>query len=140
MIRFEEQTTVNAPAADVLTYVSDIANHAAWSGHGLEIARVDDGPVKAGTTFETVAKQFGTQREKSTVTELSATTFAWTSQGGLGTARHWFTVAGDGPTTVTKGIEFSEPSFLAKMLGFKLKKDAPKALRSDLSKIASVFG
>jgi uncharacterized membrane protein len=139
MVRFEESIVIAAPADSVYAYVSDLTRHGEWSGHGLQVTKDDDGPVAVGSTFSTTAKQFGTQREQSTITEMTpGTRFAWESTGGLGLARHWFdlTAAADGgSTSVAKGLEFTKPSFLAKVMGWRLSRDEPKSLRSDLAKI-----
>jgi hypothetical protein len=68
MKRFEERISIDAPASTVFDYVSDFTKHGEWALHGLEVTREGDGLVGVGTTFSTVAKQFGTQREKSTIT------------------------------------------------------------------------
>jgi uncharacterized protein YndB with AHSA1/START domain len=137
MKAFTERGTIDAPAADVFAYVSDMTRHGEWGGHGLQVTKDDDGPVAVGSTYSTVAKQFGTQREHSTVTELEpGSVFGWDSQGTLGTVHHRFAVgAGDGSTTLTKSAEFTHESFLAKLTGWKLSKDIPAGLRADLAKI-----
>ena len=137
MKRFEERITINASAGAVYDYVSDFTKHGEWAGHGLQVTPDADGPMAVGSTYSTVAKQFGTQREHSTVTELSpGKAFAWESKGGLGLARHRFSLEDQsGSTLLTKSAEIVEPTFLAKMLGWRLAKDIPSALRADLEKI-----
>ena len=143
MKRWEESITIKAPADKVFSYVSDFARHAEWSGHGLQVSRADDGPVVVGTKFLTVAKLFGTQREESTITEMTAPKeFGWMSVGGLGRTHHRFSLREDAGTTVlAKSAEFIEQTTLAKITMFKLSRDVPKGLRSDLAKIkATVEG
>jgi Polyketide cyclase / dehydrase and lipid transport len=70
MKTFEAKTTISASAQTVFDYVSDFTKHGEWAGHGLQVTKDSDGPVAIGSTYSTVAKQFGTQREHSTVTEL----------------------------------------------------------------------
>ena len=134
---FEARVTINAPAAKVFDYVSDFTRHGEWSGHGLQVTREGDGPVAVGTVFSTVAKQFGTQREQSTVTEITPnTSFAWDSVGGLGRVHHWFTVTDEGgSTTLVKGAEMIQPSFLARVMTWRLGRDIPKSLQSDVENI-----
>ena len=143
MDRVEERTVIEAPAERIYGYVSDFSRHGEWSGHGLQVTKDRDGPVEVGTTFSTVARQFGTQREHSTITEMTpGKRFAWESKGSLGLARHWFelTPSADGAsTTVVKGMEFAQPSFLAKLTSRRLAKDEPKSLRSDLEKIKAAM-
>jgi len=136
MKRYEERTTIDAQAGTVYDYVSDFTRHGEWAANGLTVTKDGEGPVTMGSTFSTTAKQFGTQREHSTITALDpGKAFGWESKGALGLVRHRFDLSGDGPTEVTKSAEFAEPSFLAKITGWRLKKDVPAALRSDLEKI-----
>lgn len=135
--RYEQQITIRASVQTVFDYVSDFTRHGEWAGHGLEVTQDGDGPVRVGSTFSTVAKQFGTQREHSTITELEPnSTFGWDSRGALGMAHHRFTIAeAEGGSSLSKSAELTEPSFLAKMMGWKLSKDIPADLHSDLEKI-----
>jgi uncharacterized membrane protein len=137
MKRFEDQISIHAPARRVFAYVADFTRHGEWAGHGLEVTKSGDGAVAVGTTFSTTAKQFGTQREQSTITELTPDkTFAWDSTGALGRAHHWFSLSDEGDsTTLSKGAEMVDPSFLAKVTSWKLSKDIPKGIHSDLANI-----
>ena len=137
MRRYEERITIAAPAGRVFDYVSDFTRHGEWSGHGLQVTKESEGPVAVGTTYATVARQFGTQREHSTITEITpGKAFAWDSTGTLGRVHHAFTMTEDaGSTTLTKSAEFVQPTFLARLTGWKLSRDVPKGLRSDLAKI-----
>ncbi|MEX0985485.1 MAG: SRPBCC family protein [Actinomycetota bacterium] len=137
MKRFEERITIVAPADRVYDYVADMATHAEWSGNGLTVTKSSDGPIAVGTVYATTAKQFGTQREQSTVIETTpGRTFAWDSVGALGRARHTFGLSTDaGSTTVIKSAEIVEPTFLARVTGWKLSKDIPVGLRRDLERI-----
>ena len=137
MKTFEATTTISAPSQTVFDYVSDFPKHGDWAGHGLQVTKDSDGPVAMGSTYSTVAKQFGTQREHSTVTELEpGRVFGWDSKGALGTVHHRFTVAAaEGGTNLTKSAEFLDRSFLAKMTGWKISRDLPAGLRADVEKI-----
>src|SRR2546427_779580 len=99
MKRWEKSITVSAPIDNVFAYVSDFSRHGEWSGNELQISREDGGPVGVGSTFSTVAKQFGTQREKSTVTQMTPPReFGWDSTGWLGPA--------DNPICPARGVDF----------------------------------
>jgi hypothetical protein len=137
MKRFEDRISIHAPVGKVFDYVADFARHGEWGGHDLEVTKSSDGPVAVGTTFFTTAKLFGTQREQSTVTELSPnTTFAWDSTGALGRAHHSFSLSENGgSTTLTKSAQVVEPTFLAKITSWKVSRDIPKGLHSDLVNI-----
>lgn len=141
--RFEDRIEIDVPAGQVYDYVADFSRHAEWAGHGLQVTTSTEGPAAVGSVFSTTAKQFGTQREQSTITEASpGSAFAWESTGALGRARHRFALAAGGAsTTLTKSAEIVEPKFLAKLTGWKLSKDIPKDLHSDLANIkASLEG
>jgi uncharacterized membrane protein len=137
MKRHEERISIDVPADQVYAYVADFPRHAVWSGNGLQVTKETEGPVAVGTVYATTAKQFGTQREHSTLTELApGSAFAWESKGALGLARHRFALAGEGAsTTVTKSAQIVEPTFLAKLTSWKLSKDIPSGLRRDLANI-----
>ena len=139
MERFEDTISINAPAGRVFDYVADFTRHGEWAGNGLEVTKSSDGPVAVGSTFSTTAKLFGTQREQSTITDLTPTkAFAWDSVGALGRAHHSFALSEDGgATTLTKTAQIVEPKFLAKMTSWRLSKDIPKGLHSDLANIKS---
>jgi Polyketide cyclase / dehydrase and lipid transport len=143
MKRWERSTSINAPADKVFAYVSDFTRHGEWGGHGLTVTPAGSGPAAVGAKYSTTAKLFGTQREQSTITEINAPSlFGWESVGALGRVHHWFSLREDaGATTVTKGAEFVEAKFLAKMTMFRISKDIPAGLESDLAKIkANVEG
>ena len=143
MKRWDEQIDIDAPADKVFSYVSDFTRHGEWSGHELQVASVDGGPVAVGAKFSTTAKQFGTQREESTITEMTPPKeFGWISVGALGRVHHSFSLREDpGTTTLSKEADVVEATLLAKITMFKLSRDIPKGLRSDLAKIkAAVEG
>lgn len=137
MKRFEDRVSIQAPIGRVFDYVADFGRHGEWSGNGLEVTKSSEGPVLVGSTFSTTAKQFGTQREQSTITELTpGRTFAWDSTGALGRVHHWFSLTEDGgATALTKGAELVEPTFLARITSWRLSRDIPKGLHRDLENI-----
>jgi polyketide cyclase/dehydrase/lipid transport protein len=137
MARFSAETTIKASPDQVFAYVSDMTRHGEWGAYGLEVKAVSGGPVGVGSTFASTAKQFGTQRETQTVTECSPPArFAFQAKGGLGLARHAFDLSAvDGGTRVTKSMELIEPSFLAKVMSFRINGAQPKELAEDLRRI-----
>ena len=137
MKHLEDRITIQATAGRVYDYVADMTTHADWLGNGLQVTKSTEGPVAVGTIYATTAKQFGTQREHSTVTEMTpGRAFAWDSVGALGRAHHAFAISKDGgATTVTKSAEIVEPTFLAKVTGWKVSRDIPAGLHRDLQRI-----
>ncbi len=137
MKRFEDRISIDRPPDRVYDYVADFTRHGEWAGHGLEVTTSTDGPVAVGTTFSTTAKQFGTQHEQSVITDLvPGKMFAWDSTGALGRVHHWFSLSADGgSTTLSKGAEMVDPTFLAKLTSWKLSRDIPNGIHSDLAKI-----
>ena len=135
--RWEETIDVKAPADKIWGMVADFNRHNEFSGHGLQAEQTSDGPVGVGTTYATTAKQFGTQKEKSTITAMDTPKqFEWDSKGALGTVHHWIAMSeSGGVTTVRKGAEIMQPTLLAKMTGRRIAKDLPKGLRENLEKI-----
>lgn len=137
MKSYQAQTNIGVPPQAVFDYVSDFTKHGEWAGHGLAVTKDSDGPVAIGSTYSTTAKQFGTQKEHSAVSEFDPPkVFGWDSTGALGTVHHRFTVSSsEGMTGVTKSADLTKPSFLAKLTGWKLAKDIPAGLRSDVENI-----
>jgi uncharacterized protein YndB with AHSA1/START domain len=137
MKRWEDRISIQAPPARVFDYVADFTRHGEWAGSGLAVTNENEGPAAVGSVYSTTAKQFGTQREHSTITQLEPTSaFAWDSRGALGRVHHWFALSEDGgSTTLTKGAEMLEPTFLSKITSWKIKKDIPNGIHSDLANI-----
>jgi hypothetical protein len=137
MKRYEDRIPIQAPAGRIFEYVADFSRHGEWAGHGLAVTKESEGPVAVGTTYATTAKLLGTQRERSTITELEpGRVFSWDSTGALGRVHHWFSLSEDAGTTIlSKGAEMVEPSVLAKITSWKLSKDIPNGIHSDLANI-----
>ena len=138
MAVFRKETTIQKSPEEVFAYISDMARHGEWGGHELEVTKTSDGPIGVGSTFSSLAKQFGTQREQQTVTEyLPGRRFVFEATGALGLARHTFELApsADGGTNISKSMELVKPTFLARMTTLKIRSDQPKAMESDLANI-----
>jgi hypothetical protein len=66
--------------------------------------------------------------------------FGWESSGALGRLHHWFSLGeASGSTTLMKGAEFVEAKLLAKATMFKISRDIPAGLESDLAKIKAAL-
>ena len=137
MAVFSQETTINRSLEDVFAYVSDMTKHGEWGGHNLEVKQTSNGSIGVGATFASTAQQFGTQRETQTIVDYSpGKRFAFEAKGGLGLARHVFDLTPDGGgTRVSKSMELTKPSFLARLMSMKIKGDQAKALPQDLQRI-----
>ncbi|HEY7269731.1 MAG TPA: SRPBCC family protein [Dehalococcoidia bacterium] len=137
MTRFEAKTDIKASPQQVFDYVSDMTKHGEWGAYGLEVTQTSGSGPGMGATYASTAKNFGTQREQQTVTAFDpGRRFAFQSKGALGLAEHAFDLSGsDGSTSVTKSMELVQPSFLARVMSFRIKGAQPKELAADLERI-----
>jgi hypothetical protein len=105
------------------------------------LRQTSSGPLAVGSTFESVAHQFGAQNEKQTITEYTpGKRVAFDSAGKLGVARHSFDLSpADGGTRLIKSVDFTRPSFLARMMTLMIGRQQPKAMQADLEKIKHHF-
>jgi hypothetical protein len=137
MAAYSKETTIKRSPEDVFAYVSDMTKHGEWGANKLAVQKTSDGATGIGSTFASTAELFGTQKETQTVTEYApGRRFAFEAKGSLGVARHVFEMAasGDG-TRLTKSMELIKPSFLARLMTFKIGMDQPKALAQDVERI-----
>ena len=107
----QRQTEIHASDAEIFTYLIDVSNHSQWSGHNLKVEKKSDGPVGAGSVFETVGQQFGEQPGTVTITEaVPNQKIVYESDGKVGHFRHQFLIEpeADGNVKVTKSMEMLE--------------------------------
>ncbi len=138
MAIIERQTTVNAPAEKVFSYVSDIPRHSEWAAHKLEIESASEGAVAVGSTFNCVGHEMGTHRGKVTVTELVPNSkLVYEAEDDTGRFRHHFMLEEEGGATrVTKGVEALRLSLLFKILSpVAFAFMVPRGLDGDLKRI-----
>jgi uncharacterized protein YndB with AHSA1/START domain len=138
-MRFEESTTINAPAEKVFDYVADVTRHPEWAGTPLETKMTSSGTMSVGSTFGSVGKQFGKHKNVCTITEyVPGTKIAFDSTGDHGLFKHWFALSeSGGQTKLTKGMDLTAPSIMSRLFSPYIKRNAPKALKGDLAKIKS---
>lgn len=94
------QTEINAPAADVFAYISDLTRHGQWSADPLEI-RLVEGDGGVGSRYRSIAKSKGkTITAEIAVTESdSPTMFAFEVSDLTGRYTHKFALQAYGQVT-----------------------------------------
>jgi uncharacterized membrane protein len=90
MATLESQIQIGASPEQVFAFIADLEKHPQWS-HCMEIAKTSEGPVGAGTTYQSKGKNFGmTSNEKVEVTAHEPNDrFAWESTGAFGWKFNW---------------------------------------------------
>jgi uncharacterized protein YndB with AHSA1/START domain len=68
-----KEADIAAPPEKVYEYLIDFPRHAEWTtpGHGVKITPASEGPTTVGSVFNSDAHQFGAQRDRINVTELT---------------------------------------------------------------------
>ncbi|HEX5141300.1 MAG TPA: SRPBCC family protein [Dehalococcoidia bacterium] len=137
MGRYAREIVINATPQQVFDYVSQMTRHPEWAQHDLKVEQTSQGAAGAGSTYSSVAHQFGTQKETQTVTEYSPPSlFAFEAKGSLGTARHSFDIRSSGSgSSVTKSMELTRPSFMARVMTPMISRQTRSSLASDLERI-----
>ncbi len=140
MPSIERQTTINAPAEKVFSYLADFPRHSEWAKpqHRLEIEKTSDGPIGQGAMFRSVGHQFGRNEDTVTITEyVPNQRIVYQSDGNAGLVRHSFELAPvEGGVQLTKGFESvkAKPPF-SLLLPIVAMFVLPGALTGDLQRI-----
>jgi hypothetical protein len=137
LARFAREIFINAAPDRVFDYVADMPRHSEWAQHDLQVTQTSQGAVGVGATFASVGHQFGTQRETQTVVYYTpGARFAFDAKGSIGIVRHAFDLAAmDGGTKVTKSMEVTKPSLMARIMAPMIAKQTKKGLAVDLERI-----
>jgi len=143
-MKIVKEVDIAATPETVYEYLLDFPRHAEWTtpGHKVSITRTSDGPTVVGSTFTCEAHQFGSQRDRIEVTELTPNrliAFGVTMKDG-NTFGHRFelepTSAG---THLTKRFESRKLNLLSKLslpVGMIV---APKMIAHDMERIKAHF-
>jgi hypothetical protein len=71
MHKMERSIVINRPVEEVFAYVIDPRNNAEWNGWVIESVVTSEGPLREGTTFDSVTKFLGKViRSEAIITEL----------------------------------------------------------------------
>ncbi len=134
------EADIAAPPQKVYEYLVDFPRHSEWTtpGHGVRITAAVPGPAAVGSSFNSVAHQFGSQQDRISVTELTPNSRivyeATMKDGSL--FRHTFTMEPSGSGThLTKrfqSVRLSLPMKLFSPMGSLM---APKTVTGDLERI-----
>jgi len=68
-----KEADIAASPEKVYEYLLDFPRHSEWTtpGHGVKITPASEGPTTVGSVFNSEAHQFGAQRDRIDVTELT---------------------------------------------------------------------
>jgi len=137
MGRWSKETTIKASPDKVFDYVADLTKHPQWASHDTSVTAQTPGEVKAGSKYNTVGHQFGTQNEVVTVTDYAPNTkFGYESNGKIGIVRHGFDLRPEGDAThVTKWTDIVKPSLMTRLMMPIIGSKVPPGLDTDLAKI-----
>jgi uncharacterized protein YndB with AHSA1/START domain len=136
-----KEADVNAPPEKLYEYLLDFSRHSEWTtpGHGVHITATSAGPTVVGSVFDSEAHQFGSQRDRLNVTELTPNrriVYEVTMKNG-DMFRHTFDLepAGTG-TRLSKRFESLKLSLASKLLSSIAGAFiAPKLLAGDVERI-----
>jgi carbon monoxide dehydrogenase subunit G len=107
MTTITQRVTVNRPVEEVWDFIGDFENTTRWSQGVLEARQTSDGPLRAGSTLQTVVKAFGRRRTGDyLVTEYEPNhAFAFEVMSGPMTSRARFSLepAGAGTRLTASG-------------------------------------
>ena len=136
MAKYSSETTIDVAPERIFEYVSDMTKHGEWGDHGLQVTltSVANG---LGATYSSTAKSFGTQNETQVVAQLEPPRrFAFDATGSLGVAHHIFEIEPSGSGAhVTKSMELTKPSFLARLIAPMIGRQQRPGLQQDLLRI-----
>ena len=134
---YERSTTVNCTPDKAFAYVSDIAKHADWSTHGLEVEKTSEGPVAVGSTYATTGHLMGTHKAEVRIVDLVPNEkVVYECSDDTGQFRHYISVAPEnGATRLTKGVEPIKTNTLLTILGPFRGLIIPRGLAADLRRI-----
>jgi uncharacterized protein YndB with AHSA1/START domain len=135
--RIARETVINAAPEKVFEYVADMPRHSEWGQHDLTVNQTSAGAAGVGSTFASVAHQFGVQKETQTVVDYTpGKRFAFDATGSIGTVRHAFELEPvGGGTKVTKTMEIFKPSLMARVMGPIIRSKTKAGLAVDLERI-----
>jgi hypothetical protein len=139
MAILEFQTQIDALPGRIFAYISDLEKHVEWSG-GQVITKTSEGPLAAGSTYETQEEgPFGMiLKENVDVLQYHPSErFAWRSYGPMGTWFDWSCELRpqNGGTILVERLDRSKGLLATVMLKLIIQRQMRKAMPEGLTKI-----
>jgi hypothetical protein len=132
--QFSGSAVIDRPIDEVFAFLADGTNDPKFSPRVQEIRKTTDGPIGAGTVFESTVKDAGMTSKRSfeLTTVQAPTTIRWSERSKnlitVPDGGYDLVAAGEGQTRVTVHNTFAGHGFGKLIMGFALKaaiKDAP---------------
>jgi uncharacterized protein YndB with AHSA1/START domain len=135
-----KEADIAAPPEKVYEYLLDFPRHSEWTtpGHGVHITPASGGSTVVGSTFNSEAHQFGSQRDRLDVTELVPNrriVYEVTMKDG-NTFRHTLEMQPSGNGThLSKRFQTLKLSLLSKLTMPMAAVVAPRLVTGDVERI-----
>jgi carbon monoxide dehydrogenase subunit G len=130
-----QSVTVNRPVEEVWDFISNFENTTRWSRGVLQARQTSDGPLRVGSTLETVVKAFGRRRTAAyVVTEYEPNrAFAFEVTSGPMTSRARYSVEPVGAGTRLTASGEAEVTGLFRLLAPLLIRTVERHSQDDLA-------
>jgi carbon monoxide dehydrogenase subunit G len=141
MTTITQSVTVNRPVQEVWDFISTFENTTRWSRGVLEARQTSDGPLRVGSTLETVVKVFGRRRTADyLVTEYEPNhVFAFKVASGPMTSRARYSVQPAGAGTRLTASGEAEATGLYKLLAPVLVRTLKRHSQDDLANLRRIL-
>jgi uncharacterized protein YndB with AHSA1/START domain len=137
-MKFQKETTINAPPDAVFAYIADISRHPEWGTFKMSVEKASDGAIGVGTRYKHVGRQMGAEsRDEVVVTEYEPPQrLVYESDNKDGHFRHTFELSADqAGTHVSKTFDLQKTGFLMKLFTPVILVLAPRQQCRDLERI-----
>ncbi|HEX8133999.1 MAG TPA: SRPBCC family protein [Actinomycetes bacterium] len=136
-----QSVTVDRPVAEVWDFISDFENTTRWSRGVLEARQTSDGPLRVGSTLQTVVKVFGRRHTADyLVTEYEPNhAFAFEVTSGPMTSRARYSVQPAGAGTRLTASGQAEATGLSRLLAPILVRTLERHSEDDLANLKRIL-
>ena len=141
MTTITQSVTVDRPVAEVWDFISNWENTTRWSRGVLEARQTSDGPLRVGSTLQTVVRAFGRRRTAEyLVTEYEPNrAFGFEANSGPMTSRARFSVEPEGAGTRLTASGEAEVKGFYKLLEPILVRTLERHSQDDLANVKRVL-